>query len=269
MGDFNCALALVFSYSMVRWFVMSFFDVWIRNGLLFVKPSINGVYSKVYENDSLIASGLNDDGVLIPLHDRKPHTIITIEYLVDNKLCREHYRLKSYYATRERTYQAGDILVASDNVKTALTGYIGHTALAINNNELIESPGTDPVIVRKPIQQFLYKHPIHAQFRPVQSELGEKAAQYAINYYQDYKSNLEKGIHKPIFSFDLSQKLDDPWDKIYCSKLVWLSYHFGADYTFENDHLWFSPEDLYHQLLENQDFEIIYQHQDVKFLIDT
>ncbi|WP_163580258.1 hypothetical protein [Gracilibacillus saliphilus] len=248
---------------------MGFFDVWIRNGLLYVKPRLESVRFKVYENDILLASGLDDGGVLIQLRDRKPNTIITIEYLFENKLAKEQYPLKTYYATRERNYQAGDILVASDNVKAELTGYMGHSALAINQNELIESPGLEPAIVRKSIQQFLDKHPVHAQFRPVKTELGEKAAQYAIDYYQEYKSNLEKGIHKPTFSFDLSQKLDEPWEKIYCSKLVWLCYHFGADYTFENDHLWFSPEDLYHQLLENQDFELVYQHQDVKFLIDT
>ncbi|MGP4039341.1 hypothetical protein ACTWP4_05430 [Gracilibacillus sp. D59] len=248
---------------------MGFFDVWIRNGLVFVRPRLNGVRFKAYENDVLVASGLDDDGVLIPLHNQKPNTILTIEYLHENKLGREHYPLKSYYATRERDYQAGDILVASDNVKAELTGYMGHSALVINENELIESPGLEPAIVREPIRQFLDKHPIHAQFRPIQSGLGEKAAQYAMNYYQEYNSNLEKGVHKPTFSFNLSQKLDDPWENIYCSKLVWICYHFGAKYTFENDHLWFSPEDLYHQLLENQDFELVYQHQDVKFLIDT
>ncbi|SFL68017.1 hypothetical protein SAMN04487943_10370 [Gracilibacillus orientalis] len=248
---------------------MEFFNVWIRNGLVFVRPCVDDVRFKVYENDVWVASGLDDDGVLVTLQERKPNTILTIEYLFENKLGREHFPLISYYAIRERNYQAGDILVASDNLKSELTGYMGHSALVINENELIESPGLGPAIIRSSIKQFLDKHPVHAQFRPVQSEVGEKVAQYAIEYYQKYKLNVEKGIHKPTFSFDLSQELDDPWDKIYCSKLVWICYHFGANYTFENDHLWFSPEDLYHQLLENQDFELVYQHQNVKFLIDT
>ncbi|MDX8045199.1 hypothetical protein SH601_04285 [Gracilibacillus sp. S3-1-1] len=247
---------------------MSYFNLWIRGRELLVKPTIANIVYKIYENRHLIASSRDGEETLIRINERKPDTKISIEYFMDNKLYRECYPLKYFYATRVRDYQPGDILVASDNVKTELTGYMGHAAIVVNENELVEAPGTAIAIVRESIQQFLAKHPLHAQFRPVQSKLGQQATQYAIDYHQTYMKNLENGIQQPTFSFTLAQQLDDPWDKIYCSKLVWLCYHYGADYTFENDHLWFSPEDLYHQLLENKDFEIIYQHEEVEFLID-
>lgn len=232
---------------------------------------IKVIYYKVYENNTLVTSRADAQSSLIPpLHHPTPSTTIIIEYYHQDILAREQYSFRSYYANRQRTFQAGDILVASDNVKSELTGYMGHSALIVNENELIESPpGSEPAIVQEPIQQFIDKHPIHAQFRPKEEKLGTKAAQYAQEYIGgEYKENLKQGLTKPSFSFNLSQKLDDPWDKIYCSKLIWICYHFGADYTFENDHLWFSPEDLYHQLIENEEFEIVYQHEDVKFLID-
>ncbi len=169
---------------------------------------------------------------------------------------------------RDRTFQAGDILVASDNVLQEMTGYMGHAALAISEDELIESPGGFPAIKQDSIQQFLEKHPEHAQFRPKNKEMGEKAAQNAIDYLQEYKENLNNGEQKPVFNFALSN-LSDPWQYVYCSKLIWLSYYHGAGYEFENDHLWFSPEDLYTILSEDENFKTVYEQENVSFKVDT
>jgi hypothetical protein len=83
-----------------------------------------------------------------------------------------------------------------------------------------------------------------------------------------YLKNKESGIGEPIFYFSLQTPLTDEWKYIYCSKLVWLSYHYGANYTFINDHLWFAPEDLYTQLSNSPDFDLIYKHPNYQFLID-
>ncbi|WP_222599377.1 C40 family peptidase [Aquibacillus kalidii] len=172
-------------------------------------------------------------------------------------------------AHRERNFKAGDILVASDNVNEIMTGYMGHSAIVVDENNLIESPGGYPAIRKDSVQQFLEKHPQHAQFRPKSKEQGEAAASYAKEYLASYKKKVENGTKKPVFSFNLSQSLQDPWEYIYCSKLVWLAYYNGADYKFSNDHLWFSPEDLYSILKDNKDFEKVYEHKDVKFQLDT
>jgi hypothetical protein len=169
---------------------------------------------------------------------------------------------------RNREFRSGDILVASDNVNELMTGYMGHTAIVIDQNSLIESPGGYPAIRQDNIQQFLRLHPNHAQFRPKSAEMGEKAAQYASSYLNKYRENLASGIESPIFSISFGP-LDDPWTDIYCSKLIWLSYYYGADYKFKNDYLWFSPEDLYTQLSEDRHFEEIYKHPDFEFKLNT
>ncbi|QTN01043.1 hypothetical protein ERJ70_18155 [Sediminibacillus dalangtanensis] len=168
--------------------------------------------------------------------------------------------------TRDRDFQPGDILVASDNLDEIKTGYVGHSALVVDKESVIESPGLHPAIRKASIQQFLTKHPVHGHFRPKASEAGKAAAKYAEGYLNEFK---EKGQQAPVFSFNLSSSLDDPWEYIYCSKLIWLSYYYGADYKLENDFLWFSPEDLYNNLKENDDFTTVYQHPDVKFILNT
>ncbi|MDC3424446.1 hypothetical protein NC797_07980 [Aquibacillus sp. 3ASR75-11] len=170
--------------------------------------------------------------------------------------------------SRQRTFRAGDILVASDNLNETTTGYMGHSAIVVDEQNLIESPGGHPAILMDSIEQFLEKHPAHAQFRPRSPELGLKAAQYGREYLAQYEQNLQQGINKPVFSFSLNTSLEDRWEHIYCSKLVWICYYYGANYRFENDYLWFAPEDLYTNLKKNSDFEILYEHPQVGFKIN-
>lgn len=170
---------------------------------------------------------------------------------------------------RDRDFRAGDILIASDNVGYIPKGYMGHSALVISENHLIESPGGHPAIRKDSIAQFIRLHPLHAQYRPKSAEMGEKAAQYARKYLEQYKQNLTKGEQKPIFSFSLGSSLEDPWTHIYCSKLIWLCYANGCDYKFKNDFLWFSPEDLEKNLSKSPDFERIYKHPKYGFKLNT
>ncbi|KAA0546707.1 hypothetical protein FZW96_15875 [Bacillus sp. BGMRC 2118] len=165
-------------------------------------------------------------------------------------------------------YQPGDILVACDNVNGLPYGYMGHSAIVVDNENIIEAVITEPIVRKVPIKQLTDYHPIHAHFRPKDAELGKNAASYAEKYLQIYKENREKGIDWPYFYFSLKTPLEDEWTYIYCSKLVWLSYHFGANITMENDHLWFAPEDLYTVLSHSKDFDLIYKHSNYQFIID-
>jgi uncharacterized protein YycO len=170
---------------------------------------------------------------------------------------------------RARDFKAGDILVASDNVNDVYTGYMGHSAIVISETELIESPGGHPAIRQDSIQQYLDQHPAHVHYRPKSAEMGQNAAEWTKGYLAKYKENLASGEKKPEFSFSLSADLDDPWVYIYCSKLVWLAYYKGAGYEFENDYLWLSPEDLYSNLKDNDQFEEIYMNPDFEFKLNT
>ncbi|MEW9668432.1 hypothetical protein [Ammoniphilus sp. 3BR4] len=210
------------------------------------------------------------------------HTLTLVGHLPQNSFLQpivEHFRFKNDHYVEDhsntqqrlRDFRAGDILVASDNENDDKTGYVGHSAIVINSHDLIESPGGHPAIRQESIQKFLKLHPAHAQYRPRSIELGEKAAAYARGYLAKYLENLKNGIQKPVFSYSYKAVigLDDPWGLIYCSKLVWLSYYYGADYKFKNDYLWFSPEDLYERLRKDENFIEIYRSPKLKFLLDT
>lgn len=170
---------------------------------------------------------------------------------------------------RETTYKKGDILVGCDNMNGLPYGYMGHAALVVDEETIIESTPLNPIVRRIPIHHFTNDHPIHAHYRPKNPDMGEKAGNYAIHYLKQFEENKKQGIDKPIFQFSLNTPLEDEWTYIYCSKLVWLSYHYGANYDFINDHLWFAPEDLYSNLNDNPDFELIYKHPNFVFYIDV
>ena len=166
-------------------------------------------------------------------------------------------------------YQAGDILTACDNELNVPTGYMGHAAIAVNSEVLIEAVITYPYIQLAPISEFEQKHPKHAVYRPLSPELGKAAADYAVRYWQasnDYKS---QGINIPPFSFSPLIPLNDPWSSVYCSKLVWLCYRHGAGYSFYNDFMLFTPEDLDAVLSRDPNFALIYKHPEFQFYLDT
>jgi hypothetical protein len=172
--------------------------------------------------------------------------------------------MNSYVSLR-----AGDILTACDNELNVPSGYLGHSAMAIHDNVLIESVMLFPHIQLCSIDDFVRVHPKHAIYRPISPQLGEAAARYALWYMQAYQSNLQQGYNIPSFSFSPQFPLDDPWASIYCSKLIWLSYYYGAGYFLPNDHFLFSPEDLDTLLKRDPNFILLYKHPEFEFLVDT
>ncbi len=166
-------------------------------------------------------------------------------------------------------YRAGDILTACDNELNVPTGYLGHAAMAIDDQYLIEAVISYPYIQIAPISSFEQLHPKHAVYRPVSPELGKAAVTFAIHYLRmsnDYKS---RGMNVPPFSFSSLIPLDDLWSSIYCSKLVWLSYRYGTGYAFYNDYFLFTPEDLDKTLGRDPNFTLLYKHPEFQFFVDT
>lgn len=167
-----------------------------------------------------------------------------------------------------RDFRCGDVLVACDNTFLIPHGYMGHVAIVVDDHSLVEAVADVFCIHHDSIQQFLDQHPNHAHYRPKDAKIGESAGHWALNYYKKYKDNIRRGIFRPIFSFNDTTPLDDPWRIIYCSKLVWLSYHHGAKISFENDFGLFAPEDLERCLSSDERFEKLYQHPLYEFKID-
>ena len=165
-------------------------------------------------------------------------------------------------------YQAGDILVACDNANGLPYGYMGHAAIVVDDKHLIEAVPSSPIVRKMPITNFLNNHPKHAQYRPKSVDIAKGATEYVINYLNEFQKRKEKGEGEPKFFFTLLTPLEDEWTFIYCSKLIWLAYFHGAKYEFHHDWLWFSPEDLYSNLNDNDDFTQIYKHPNYEFKID-
>lgn len=166
-------------------------------------------------------------------------------------------------------YRAGDILTACDNELNVPTGYLGHAAMAVNEEYLIESVITYPYIQVAPISSHEQVHPKQAVYRPNSPELGQKAVDFAINYWRISNENKSKGINVPPFSFSPQIPLNDMWSSIYCSKLIWLSYYYGAGYAFYNDYFLFTPEDLDAVLSRDPNFTLLYKHPEFQFLVNT
>lgn len=166
-------------------------------------------------------------------------------------------------------FQAGDILTASDNEMVIPPGYMGHAAIVVSDKYAIEAVTTVPHIRVVPIQEYRETHPRHAIFRPKNAEMGQKAAQWAIQYYRFSEANRAKGYLYPPFSFSLQVPLADPYTATYCSKLVWLSYYYGAGYPIPNDYFLFTPEDISTSLSKDPNFVRVYKHPQFQFLINT
>lgn len=166
-------------------------------------------------------------------------------------------------------FRPGDILVGCTNVNGFPPGYMGHSAIVVDPNHIVEAVVTFPTIRKVPISVFQSDHPIYAVIRPASKEIGEKAALSALDYLQKYQANVKSGNNMPPFSFVPGIPLEDPWQGVYCSKLVWLSYFYGAGLRFPNDFGLFSPEDLYTIVGQDKNFIVVFKHPEFRFLINT
>ncbi|MGF7033296.1 uncharacterized protein YycO [Paenibacillus mucilaginosus] len=165
--------------------------------------------------------------------------------------------------------QAGDILTACDNELMIPTGYLGHSAIAIGPQHLVEAVMNYPYIRVVPKKDFFEPHPTSAVYRPRDPEIGRKAAALAYAYYQQSERNRRSGIVRPPFSFSPQVPLQDPWTSVYCSKLVWISYYYGAGMALPNDHGLFTPEDIDTFLSRDPNFLCVYRHPGFHFFIDS
>ncbi|NIK11453.1 hypothetical protein [Alkalibacillus almallahensis] len=170
---------------------------------------------------------------------------------------------------RPNDFRPGDILVASDNFGDVYPpGYIGHSAIVVDDRHIIESVTSHPQVRKSPANNFLSVHTQVMHARPKDPEVGEAAAAYAKEYLNAYTTNLNNGESVPEFSFTTQVPLNDPNEAIYCSKLVWLSYYYGADIEFDNNFFLFAPVDLEANLEDDDRFEVLYKHPDFDFKIN-
>ncbi|MDQ0351449.1 hypothetical protein J2R98_001263 [Alkalibacillus filiformis] len=170
---------------------------------------------------------------------------------------------------RPSDFKPGDILVASDNFGDVFPpGYIGHSAIVIDEYRIAESVTSHPQVRKAPIDNFLSVHTQVMHARPKDPSVGMAAAEYAKEYVEAYDTNLKQGNSVPEFSFSTRVPLNDPNDAIYCSKLVWLSYYYGADVEFQNNFYLFAPVDLKANIEMDDRFDVMYQHPEFDFKIN-
>lgn len=168
-----------------------------------------------------------------------------------------------------RAFKPGDILCASDNYGDFLPpGYMGHSAIVVDQDSIIEAVTSHPQVKKSPIDEFLAIHPIHVHYRSKDPDSGNKAANFAEDFLQSYNDKLDNGLAVPPFTFSSQIPLDDLETGLYCSKLVWHSYYQGANITFDNDFFLFAPEDLATTLQNDSRFRQIYKHPEFGFKID-
>lgn len=162
-------------------------------------------------------------------------------------------------------FKAGDILISCDNISPFPTSYSGHAALVVDAKTLIEAHYNPPMVAKDSIKPFTDMRPMYAQFRPKAAILGRKAAAYAEQYLQQYQKYLEEDISPSKAAVSESVSLEEDLSFVDCTQLIWLSYATGAKYSFENDHPWQSPQELYEHMQANPDFTLIYQHAEFEF----
>ncbi|OUM93836.1 MAG: hypothetical protein A9Z00_02660 [Thermobacillus sp. ZCTH02-B1] len=168
-----------------------------------------------------------------------------------------------------RELRPGDVLTSCDNVLAVPAGFLGHSAIAVGPDQIVEAVMTFPFVRRGPAANFFAQHPKHAHYRPIPGWLANGAARFAADYHRACQANYARGLIIPPFSFSPVTPLEDPWSSIYCSKLVWLCFYYGAGYPLYNDYFLFTPEDLDSVLGSDPNFERVYRHPEFHFKIDT
>lgn len=169
---------------------------------------------------------------------------------------------------REVDYRPGDILVASDNAFGIPQGYIGHASLVVDETSILESVNVTESIQVNDLASFFDSHEWYAHYRPKNEQMGRDVVEWGLSYYEKYQQNLEEGDNRPRFSFRPTKNMKELWDTIYCSKLVWLCYYYGADYEFNKRGLWFSPQNLNDELEADDNFMLVEKHPDHTFKIN-
>ncbi len=181
----------------------------------------------------------------------------------------EPYRDQEPHPALRIRLQPGDVLTACDNELNVPPGLMGHSAIAVSEQEIVEAVIMKPYIRTAPKEHFFKSHPRCAVYRPVDSRAGMSAAHFAHWYWQQSNHYDRMGVHVPPFSFSQKIPLSDPWTGVYCSKLVWLSYYYSVGFELKNDFGLFTPEDLDANLSRDARFILLYKHPEFVFLIDT
>ncbi|MDQ0255807.1 uncharacterized protein YycO [Evansella vedderi] len=251
------------------------FNVYSNRPYIIIRPKPNTFsYIHVFLDELKLKTFGTDDDIYLR-KDKLPKGAHILRLIGENKITQ--YEEETFYSidvAREKLvrepqkhdYKTGDIIVASDNKKGIPDGYMGHSALIIDEKYMLESDYSADSIAINSINSFFKDHEWYALYRPLDEKMGQQAVEWGLSYYEKYQENLKKGINRPVFSF-IPSSMKDLWNAIYCSKLIWVCYYYGANYKFEHDGLWFSPQNLDEQLKKDKNFTLIYEHPDHSFKI--
>ncbi|MFA9556950.1 hypothetical protein ACERII_06590 [Evansella sp. AB-rgal1] len=249
------------------------------NQQIFIQPSttVPFMFIHVYIDEQLVRTYKHNQDISIPIHNipSGTHTLsVSGEYVLYNQPYKANATYQFTINQRRETekrqnsdYQAGDILVASDNKFGIPNGYMGHAVLIIDEDFMLESNNITKYSMKKiRIKSFFDEHQWYAHYRPIDPTIGKDAVRWGLDYCNKYEDSLKKGNNRPKFSF-IPSDLKSLWDRIYCSKLIWSCYYYGAEYEFANSGLWFTPQNLDEELRSDENFNLIYKHPRHSFKI--
>jgi uncharacterized protein YycO len=132
-------------------------------------------------------------------------------------------------------YKEGDVLTTSSTSFHGLTGHSGIVARSADGNlYVVDIPGYHTHIEKLTISTWNAKYPKTEVTRYKDATIAKKAGKKALDFVRYYGGMNGFSAEYSIFSWGALTRTNK--DEMYCSKLVWQSYYYGA-----NVNLGFNP----------------------------
>lgn len=113
------------------------------------------------------------------------------------------------------TLDPGDLLFSP--VGKRESKYVGHVGIVSVDQHIIHSTPSGLIKDSPPV--YYRKFNLIRVYQPIDHQTGEHAARYAESLYQKHPNAL----------YSVNTRLDRNPEIQYCTKIVWQSYHYGAD----------------------------------------
>ena len=184
------------------------------------------------------------------------NNIILLNNQLEESLENDDNFTKIYDSSNYRTksipiLEKGDILITNG---TSALGLTGHAGIATGSDTILHSPGKDdkPVIKNDTREKFYDRYITRAPhnswikiYRPKNSQYGREAANWAFSKYYGNNS-VRYEINTDLTGFDT----------IYCSKLIWQAYRYGAH-----------VKDAFHDRFTQHDMQYIGSYYDYNGIV--
>lgn len=177
------------------------------------------------------------------------HSIQSIEFFQENENFELIYSGPSLFAS-SITLQPGDVILTT-HYDTALLGLIGHAGIATNKNYIFHIAGTGETPTYISYSYWLSKYYTGRTdiYRCSSSSVAQSAANWCVSTYAG--SNAEYSLATDLYETN----------KVYCSKLVWQGYYFGAGSSHASFPIgipWIAPYDLPTYIYNLSHFDTVY-----------